>query len=223
MLARLVFVGALLGATCAWGQTPGSGPAEATAADIARASALADRLIAEADAAGVFINTTDDGVARVTHVASGMTCLFEDNDASRIHIFDSIAAGLSRGDDASCVSRTMDIDLTLYATRYHPLPSEQAVMADAVNAIRHRWPDARPFEGDLATMSVDGREPPLMAAFNIETNEGPRLTMALVSHIGEWGYKARATGPAEDSMMLALVAGMVFSMALNDVKGAPSE
>src|SRR5690606_23059856 len=95
-----------------------------------------------------------------------------------------------------------------------PLPSEQRIMADAVNAIRQRWPDAAPFEGDLVTMSVGNDEPPLTAAFNVETDEGPSLTMALVSNIGEWGYKARATGPAEDPMMLGLVSGVLFSSAL---------
>lgn len=214
MLARLVFVGALLGATAAVAQAPADGGAAPTAQDIARARALADRLIAEADAAGLFVNTTDGDVARVTHVASGMTCMFEDNEASRIHIFDSSAVGLPRGDDVGCISRTLDIDLTLYATRYRPLPSEQRIMADAVNAIRQRWPDAAGFEGDLVTISVGNDEPPLMAAFNVETDGGPSLTMALVSNIGEWGYKARTTGPAEDPMMLSLVSGMLFSSAL---------
>lgn len=223
MLARLVFISALFGATATVAQVPAAGPAAPTAQDIERASALADRLIAEGDAAGIFVNTTDSDVARVTHVASGMNCLFGDIEVGRIHIFDSAAAGLPRGDDVSCVSRTMDIDLTLYATRYSPLPSEQLIMADAVNAIRQRWPEATPFEGDLLSMSVEGRDPPLMAAFNIETDEGPRLTIALISHVGEWGYKARATGPAEDPMMLALVANMTFMSALLDPGEPPIE
>lgn len=189
-------------------------PAEkATPQEIAEAKALADRLIADAGAAGVFVNATeDDGLARATHVASGMTCTFDGGPEDRIHIF----PGNPRGDDVGCISRdeALDIDLTLYATRYRPMPGQDQVLAGARQAIENRWPDAEAYTGPLPTMTMEGQQPTVSAAYKIQLDGEHKLTMVLVSHRGEWSFKARSTGPYEEPTAVALFTGVLFEAAL---------
>lgn len=201
-------------AGAATAQEPPSGP-KATPLEIAEARALADRLIADANAAGIFVNTTeDDGMARATHVPSGMTCAFDGGPEDRIHIF----PGTPRGDDVGCVSRdeSLDIDLTLYATRYRPLPDQAAILAGARQAIENRWPDAEPYTESLPSMTLEDQQPTASAAYKIQLGGEHKLTLVLVSHRGEWSFKARATGPYAEPMGVALYSGILFEAALMD-------
>lgn len=217
MLARLSFIAALTLAPTALAQdrTPPPSP-PATAEEIAAARAIADRLIAAGEAQGVFINTTKDGLAQVTHVASGMTCRFEGGPRDRIVVYPEGPGRPPRGDDVSCITydEALDIDLTLYATRYRPLPSEAAVLADARRAIENRWPDARPYAEGLPTLNLEGRSPPLIAAYKIQLDGREKLTLAMVTHRGDWGFKARATGPYDQAMAVGLYAGVLLEGAL---------
>lgn len=213
MIGQLAFIAALAAAAPVVAQEADK---PATAQQIAQAKAIADRLIDAAEADGVFVNSTDDGIARVTHVASGMTCMFDGGPEERIYIFPNQDDKVPRGEDVGCITRdeALDIDLTLYATRYRPLPEEAAVMADARNAIETRWPDAEPYAGELTTLTIEGQAPPLMAAYRIKLGDEEKLTMALVSHRDGWGFKARATGPYEDATGVSLYAGILFEGAL---------
>ena len=214
MITRLTFIAALAFAPMAVAQDA-SPPASAE--QVADARARADRLITDAEATGVFVNSTkDDGLARVTHVASGMTCSFDGGPEDRLYIFPSGEAGIPRGEDVGCISRddALGIDLTLYATRYHPLPTEAAVLADAGRGITSRWSDAQPYTGDLPTLSREGRSPTLIAAYKIRIEGTEMLTMALVTHRDGWGFKARATGPYADAQGVALFAGVLLEGAL---------
>lgn len=215
MIGRLTFVAALATAHMAVAQEAPKDP-PATAEEVAEARAVADRIIAEADAERIFVNSTDGNIPTVTHVASGMTCMFDGGQRDRVTIFPAAAGNLPRGDDVACVSydEALKIDLSLYATRYRPLPSEAAVMADARRAIQNRWPDARPYTEGLPSLSMEGRSPTLMAAFKINIEGKDMLTLALVTHRGEWGFKARATGPYNDAMGVGLYAGMLLEGAL---------
>lgn len=211
MIERLTLVLALLVAPVAVAQaTPEASPAPPQ--QIAQARALADRLIEEAGARGIFVNKTEDAVATVLHPASGMRCYFDGVD-DRIVVFPQQSDAVPRGDDVGCIVRHEDlsIDTTTYATRYRPLPSEEAVLADAVSAIRNRWPDATPFDGILASTTAGGFGTPKQAAFKITTPEGPMLTLVVVAHVGDWGYKVRATGPFADPMLVSVTAGMLMA------------
>ncbi|GAA0648118.1 hypothetical protein GGR12_001099 [Brevundimonas lenta] len=213
MLARLTFIAALAAAPMAMAQdAPKEAPA--TAEEVAAARAIADRLIAEADAEGIFVNSTDSGLAEVTHVASGMTCMFDGGQYDRIAIFPVSDPKIPRGYDVGCVSydEALKIDLSLYATRYRPLPSERAVLDSARGAIENRWPDARPYTGDF--MTVEGQTPPLAAAYRVRIDGEDMLTLALVTHRDEWGFKARATGPYKEAMGVSLYAGVMLTGAL---------
>lgn len=213
MIGKLVLATALLAVSTAAAQ---EAEKPATPEQIAAARAIADRLIQAADAEGVFVNTTDDDLAEVTHVASGMTCRFDGGPHDRIHVFPVQSDDVPRGEDVGCVSRDegLDIDLTLYATRYRPLPAEATVLADARRAIENRWPDARPYDGELATLTIEGQSPTLMAGYRIRVEGEEKLTLALVSHRDDWGFKARATGPFENGMAVSLYAGVLFEGAL---------
>ena len=188
---------------------------KATPQEIAEARARADRLIAEADAAGIFVNATeDDGLARATHVRSGMTCSFDGGPEDRIHIF----PGNPRGDDVGCLSRdeALDIDLTLYATRYRPMPGQAEMLAGARQAIENRWPDAEAYAGALPSMTMEGQQPTGSAAYKIQLGGEQKLTMVLVSHRGEWSFKARSSGPYDEATAVALFTGVLFEAALLD-------
>jgi hypothetical protein len=188
----------------------------ATPQQVAAASAQADRLIAAADAQAWFENVTDSASPQVRHRPSGMRCTFVGSAADRIAVFPTGPSGIAQGHDVACLTRdeAMSIDLTLYATRYRPLPSAQAVLNDAVNAIRTRFPSATPYQGNLASMEIDDRGAPLAAAFNIETNQGPQFTMALVWHSDDWGYKARATGPQDEGLEVSFYTSLMFTSGL---------
>jgi hypothetical protein len=216
MLARLTFIAALAVAPVAMAQ---EAPAPAGVEQIAEARARADRLIADGGAAGIFVNSTkDDGLARVTHVPSGMTCTFDGGPEDRLYIFPQGASGIPRGEDVGCISRdnALEIDMTLYATRYRPLPAEADVLASARQAITARWPDATPYTGGLPAMAMEGRSPTQMAAYKVRIEGTEMLTMALVTHRDGWGFKARATGPYADAAGVALFAGVLLESALLD-------
>ena len=187
--------------------------AEPTPAEIDQARATADRIIEAADARDFFTNETTGALAEVRHTASGMRCTFSGGPQDRVTLFSS---PVPRGDDVSCVSRdeALDIDLNLYATRYPDRPTEDDVIGSTAMSIQTRFPDARPYEGTIAAMTVEGQPPPQSAAYHITLDGKPRLTLALVSNRGDWSFKARATGPDEgDAMMLSFYASLLFSGA----------
>ena len=211
-----------LAAGPALAQDPAPSPAPppprpaASAEQTATASAAADRLIAEGNAGEFFVNTSRDGLIRAKHVPSGMECSFVGNGRDRITILPQVSPQIPRGYDVSCNSyhEDLDIDLTLYATRYRPLPSEQQIVASAAAAIRQRWPDATPVQGGVPSISAGDKPPPLVAAFNVVVNGRPSVTAAFVSHRGEWGYKARATGPSEPDMAVTLFGNVMLMGAM---------
>lgn len=187
-----------------------------TDGQIAAARAQADQLVAAADAQAWFENVTDSVSPEVRHRPSGMRCRFTGSRSDRIAVFQTGPAGIPQGDDVGCVTRdeALAIDLTLYATRYRPLPSEDVILADAVNAILNRYPGAQPYRGDLVSMSIDDDEPPVQAAYEVMMPEGPMLTIALVEHLDEWGFKARVTGPQPDAMEVSLYGSLMLVGAL---------
>ena len=211
MLARLTFLLALAAAPLAQAQEP---PA-ATAEQIVSAHAIAARLIRDAGAEGIFVDKTTGASAEVEHLASGLRCTFSGGANDRIAVFPPVG-GMPRGDDVGCTAydEALDIDLSVYATRYRPLPDEAVVLADASRAIRQRFGDATPFTGETVSVSGEGRSPPLFAGFKVLVQGQQKLTLVLVSHRGEWGFKARATGPHEDALAVSLYAAVLFEAAL---------
>jgi hypothetical protein len=206
MIARLTFTAALALATVVQAQTPEK--------DRAAATAYADQLIADGEATAYFDNITTDATARVRHRASGMTCAFKSGvRGSSIRVFPSIGGATSPGDDVSCGFERGPTIVTTYATRYESRPSAEEVFQSAIGAIRRNSPDARPRQGLQITVPGSHETPPLIAAFDLDLGRGPALSLVMVSHIGDWSFKARATGPAGDPSV-APTAATAFAESL---------
>lgn len=189
-----------------------------SAEQLAAASARADAIIVAADAGQFFVNSSRDGMARVTHKLSGLTCMFSGSAQDRITIYPVVSAEVPRGYDVGCSSydESLKVDWTVYATRYRPMISEDQAIQTAAMGIQQRWPDARPFEGPIPIMSGEGNPAPKVAVFTITNNGEPALTAAFVTHRDEWAFKSRATGPAEPEMAVPLYANLVLMTGVLD-------
>ena len=200
-------------AVFAAGQCFAQDEAPASAAEIASASAQADLLIASANAGRHFENITTDGAPRVRHKASGLTCSFSDESYDRISIIPA-QGGLAEGEDVGCHTRLLDVDISLYATRYARRYEASFIVEDAMRAIVQRWPDAKPHEGDLVTATSGDASAPLIAGFDIEVEGQPKLTLVLVSHRDDWSFKGRVTGPSGDETPTNMLGAVIFLTAL---------
>jgi hypothetical protein len=191
-------------------------PPPATPEEIASAREIADTLIKADNAGAYFTNITDDGTPTVQHTRSGLICSLSEGEGSRVVVFPR-QGGANAGDDVGCASRydTLGLDLTIYATRYVDPMSAEEVLASAAYAIEQRFETAKPFDGEISLVSVEGMDQPLAAAYVYESPAGPMLTLALVSHRGEWSYKVRATGPVEQAAVVSLIAGMTLLIGMD--------
>ena len=208
MIAALILIATLVAAPIQEASAP-----PATAAEIATARARADALIREGNAVGVFENITEDGSPTIRHRASGLTCAFSGDSRDYVHIFSEGSGALSRGEDVSCGVWILGAEHTLYATRYPDRHSAEHDLQSAVAALMRRLPNARPHTGDVALVSREGQPEVLLAAYDIEVERQPKLSLILVSKVGEWNFKQRSTGPREDET-LPLMAGMTFVLSL---------
>lgn len=218
VITSVFALGLLLGATAASAQEVAP-PQPATAEQIAAARATADRLIAASGGPEFFVNSTkDDGLASVTHTPSGMTCRFGGHQRDRVALLPTQSDAVPRGYDVGCVSYDpgLDIDMTLYATRYRPMPSEDQDMAATVHGIRARWPDARPHEGEFVTIEQEGHSAAKAAAFDVRMDNMDKVTLALITHRDAWAFKARLTGPREQAMGVSLYGNVMLMSALMD-------
>jgi hypothetical protein len=220
MFSRLAFAAALLTAPMAAAQTP----PPATPAEVAEARKIADEIILAGDAGAWFENVTDDALPRVRHVPSGMTCMFSGDGRDQIAIFPTQTGDVPPGNDVGCVwyDAATRTDYTLYATRYSDLPAAEAVLGAAARAIVARYPDAKPYDGEIAVASIEGEIEPVAAAYVIDTPVGTRLTLAMVAHRGEWSYKMRASGPIEDATGVSMTAGIYLVGSMLDLLGKPT-
>ena len=102
--------------------------------------AIADGMIGDADAEGVFEVVPDEHLIAVRHTRSGLVCRMDPAHANRLVIYPQAA----RGEDVGCESRSDSGEMIkLIATRY----SVQATLDDQVrlteSLIRRQFPDAR--------------------------------------------------------------------------------
>lgn len=212
MFRPFVFAVALLAAPVAWSQTPGQVAPSLEA--IRAAKAHADAVIDNGQAREVFVNVTTTDTPTVRHVASGLTCEFAAMDQRDvIRIYPQAVSGSPHGDDVSCGSWIGRTYVTLFATRYPERPSRETLFEFAVKQVQQNWPQARPYEGFLDILVLDGQDDPLVAAFDVELEGQPRRSLVMLQNLGEWSFKARATGPAIDDSVGEL-ASMAFALAL---------
>jgi hypothetical protein len=211
VLGRFVFGAALLVAWPVWAQEADSPPTrEAITAAKAHAEAVLDRM----EARPFFVNATVDDTATVRHVASGMTCEFTGgDDRDTIRFYGPVQNGPVRGDDVSCGTWVGRTYVTLFATRYPQRFSQDQLFEDARRQLVGNWPSAKAHEGPMDILTLQGQADPLAAAFNVELEGRPSRSLILVRNIGEWSFKARATGPGTDDTV-AEFGSMAFARAL---------
>lgn len=212
MFARLLLLAALLISAPVAAQEARRESPRATPEQVQAAKAEADRLISAAEAGDLFVNMTGNATPTVRHRASGLICHFRGSpETDRILIFPNSP----RGDDVGCTTRDSSVwvETTYYATRYTPMPTEEAILGEAMAAIRNRFPGARPFEGELSTAEVEGVTP-ISDGLVVDTNLGTLFTMAAVEHQDGWSFKARATGPLEKAAAVSTFTTLNFSVML---------
>ncbi len=207
MIGRLVFTMALLAAPAATAQDPAS------------ARGQAEELIAATGAPGLFENLTSGQVPTVRHRPSGMICEFAGDGRDVLRLFDVQPGGPVRGDDVGCGHWIGTTYVTLFATRYPHRPSAQEILDSAVDAIMRSWPDARAYAGSAKPPRLRGQAEPLMRVFEVILNGQPARSLVLVSHLGDWSFKARASGPANDDSVVE-ASGTAFARALPDAATA---
>lgn len=204
MLSRLAFILALAAAPCAAAQAP----------SIEQARAHADALITRAEAGNWFVNITTSGQPTVRHTASGMTCEFvglDERDVIRIN--DQGPSGVTPGEDVSCGTWIGRTYVSVFATRWPQRLTEEEAFSAAVQSLRTNWPQAVPDEGPFEILLLEGQSNPRMAVFTVDLEGRQRRSVVLVRHIGDWSFKARATGPGEDETAVEFGA-MQFALSL---------
>jgi hypothetical protein len=194
--------------------------APASPEEIAKARAYADQLIAQAGAQDLFENITTDAVPKIRHKASGLTCGFDPGPEVRIFV----GSNLPRGDDVGCESMMVDFKVSIYATRApDPLTLDQAT-ALYVDLIRRAHPEAKPFTGQSAEISVQSGPPVRTVRFVIKGPDGkPQFTRMAVAIVGPWKIDQRVTGPLENAMSGDLFGGIEMTMVLQDMAKSPGK
>ena len=185
--------------------------------DVSTARAEADALIAAAGAESVFENATTEAVPAARHIPSGLLCRFTPGEeTNRIVVYPAVDI-LADGDNVGCNTRAQGMHVSVYATRYAAVFPAEAVLEDAIIAIRARWPDIVSHEDGFPLLTPPTQDtPPLHAVFTGQ-NDAPFVTFVLVQHQGEWSYKFRGTQDTTDVVRAGMTGGLMFMNALSDV------
>ncbi len=218
MFRTFVIVGTLLAAAPAAAQQAEGPP---TPEAIAAARAHAEIVLDRTEARPFFVNVTFDDTPTVRHVASGMTCEFVGaDDRDTIRFYGPVKDGPVRGDDVSCGTWVGRTYVTLFATRYPQQFSQEELFEDAIAQLVGNWPSAKPYDGSMEILTLEGQADPLIAAFDVELEGRPSRSLILLRNLGAWSFKARATGPATDDTV-AEFGSMSFALALPDGAAGP--
>jgi hypothetical protein len=175
------------------------------------ARAHADAVIARAGAGDWFVNITVSDTPVVRHTPSGMTCEFvgqDDRDVIRLYGSPSAA-----GEDVSCATWIGRTFVTVFATRYSFEATEQQAFDSAYSQIEQNWPHARAVERPFEILTLPGQTAPTMAVFEVDLDGSPSQSILMVRQIGDWSFKARATGPDENDVAVEF-GTMQFATAL---------
>jgi hypothetical protein len=189
----------------------------ATPEQIAAAKGAGDRMIAKAKAEGVFANDSRGAVIQLRHIQSGLICQFLTEPANGLAIY----PGLARGEDVSCGVNIGKVSVTLYATRYAPPKTVQAVLRESVAAMRSRIADLAPYVGTTASLQSPAKPGHVKPAelttlrFTGTVNGAPTYTRSSAAACGPWIVAERVSAPV-DGAMAADVAGDLELEAATD-------
>lgn len=182
-------------------------------------NALAQQLIAEGDATGVFEALPSERRVVVRHPRSGLVCRLAPDNRNRLIIFPQAA----RGEDVACDSTDGAESITLYATRFSFETSLDELMAGAAAAIRQRFPDAR----ELAPIAdaADAAPASRSAHFAVTRADDGALmyTRVSIAFVGPWAIKLRysiVTPDPEAVSRAEAAAAAIWSSALQELTPA---
>lgn len=186
-MRRLICSLALVCAAPAWADPVAPEPAASPAA-------TGQELIAQASAEDLFELLPAERLIVVRHTRSGLVCRMDPGDGNRLVVFPQAA----RGEDIACDSTDGSESLTLYATRFSFDTTLQEQTEGAEAAIRHRFPDARPYSG--AQEPPDSSLPPWRTIeYLVTRQDGARMyTRASVALVNGWAIKLRYSLVAPD-------------------------
>lgn len=192
---------------------------DAAAQDVAaqESATPAEHFIAEAGAQDLFEALPSAEKIVIRHRRSGLTCRLDATWRNRIIVFPQAA----RGEDIACDSTDGDRTETLYATRYSFATTLSEQFNGAVDAIRRRFPDARPYAA-AATDVFPGLPPSLSGAFLVTrpADHAPMYTQINVAMSRNWVFVMRYTALAADSASEARAAAdarSAWSSALAEI------
>ena len=169
----------------------------APAAAMADARRDADAIISRADAKGLFANETgEEGPLLLRHLSSGLQCLFEGGPGDAL----TIGSLQPRGADVICGTDAPGFVVTFYAMRYPDHANARDQEANAVQALRNRFADARNYRpsgaGQPGLTPLVRALPPTVSDWFTATFQGEQVfTAVFVMQSGPWTYMMRATGP----------------------------
>lgn len=223
LIATGLIILAVTGADDASAQAQPTNQVPAPSAEtLADASAEADRLIASTGAVEFFENVSSGGMARVRHKASGLLCSFTpDLDRNTLALFGS--PGVPRGDDVGCQADVGEVYMTFYATRYPGGMSAQDAADGADEAIRQRYPEARPYDGPIANAALEGASDQAAVRYSVMDGPVPSSAHAITIKIGEWVFKQRLTHSDESGMAAQVIAQASWSDVIRAALQGPAQ
>lgn len=179
----------------------------------------AQQMIANANAADIFVFEDHPPAVAIRHPRSGLLCRFGAGaTAQEVSIVPSTSFGIPHGDDVACSNRMQMGTFTIYATRRSDVPDADHALAEAVNAIQTMNPGAQPVTlHNTDTATLDGRPLPegsRTAAFTIAANGQQLFTRVSVYMRDGWVYKLRFTSPTQRANILA---DMAWAGTLTDL------
>ena len=199
--------------------------APASAADIAKARARADEVIAKGHAQDYFLNITDGAAPKLRHRASGMECVFGVTDPAFIYVYPT--PGIASGDDVSCTSVAtlatgQKIIWSLYATRPTKMDELEPLLARMVAELKADMPDAAPAEQHFTSLNLAAKKgadvPTHRAARFQATTEGhPVYARAAVGVVNGWVVSQRTTAPMDIARPADMMSEVVLGVAMADV------
>ena len=194
-------------------------------ADLAKARARADAVIAKAHAEAYFTNITDGAAPKVRHKASGMECVFGVDDPAFLYIYST--PGVVQGEDVSCSSASTlgngeTIVLTLYATRPPKLDDLQPLLDRMVSELKSDMPDAAPSPDRFTSLNLAAKKgadvPTHRSARFQATEQGhPVFARAAVGVVNGWEVSQRTTAPLNEAHAADTMSEVILGVAMADV------
>ncbi|MGV9008848.1 hypothetical protein [Brevundimonas sp.] len=213
MLIGLLFAAALAATALQESLQDQSAPSP-TAAQVEAARSEAQSIIERSQVGDFFENITTTDTPQTRHKPSGMVCSFTAGDPrNAINLYPTSEGGPRRGDDASCGTWWGTTYVTNFATRYPQQYEQEQLFGSAVRDIRENWQNVVALEGNVRGATIAGQEPPLVGVFNAERNGQRRTTAVVLRNIGDWSFKVRATGEADDPEV-SVAATFAFGAAI---------